>query len=456
MSKSPGFSDEATRAGTLPPWEVAQVCAFATVIDKMAETLDLTAAAILGMTRDAFIATQVEVKGGGHPTARTIEKTLAKCRGASWRPGKTQGSSPGRPPVYSAHVKQKVAEVAMELKRKNIAPIPRRVRARLPNLTINPETGGRMCDKTFHVIYSTLCYDVEEDDPWQYLPCPSQDILPSDLLPKRVACAKHIERIMPSGAWYNQVAFDPCYTLLPKTIAKLEELQVRSMGKNKWTSKGALRDGNNLRAPATAMTQGSASVRVDWTVVFARGKVRIVVIDRKRAARDPSYPAKLTDAENVAKFIRAVLPVELEGMRKDFGWANLPRTVVHDKASYMNTYIHERLNVKFAAALDEAGFVSWVGGNHASTAWLVAKWGDVYLHETVISHVRRLLGTDFSCDRLGETPSQFVKRMKKVERYMNSDAFAASNGGRGLAGLAKDLPARCKQVIKRKGQRIPK
>jgi hypothetical protein len=262
--------------------------------------------------------------------------------------------------------------------------------------------------------------------------------------------------MMTSVTWYSLVSFDPCYTLLPKTIAKLEELQVHGMGKSKWMSEDAARDGNNLRAPATAMTQSSASVRVDWTPVFARGKLRIVVVDRERASRDPSYPKKLTDAENVAKFVRAVLPGVLEDMRKAYGWSSLPRTVVHDKASYMNTYVHERLNVKFAAALDEAGFSSWVGGNHESTACLVAKWGDVYLHETVVSHIRRLLDTDFACTRLGETPSQFAKRMKKVENFMNSSAFAASDGGRGLEGLAKDFPARCKQVISRGGQRIPK
>ena len=118
----------------------------------------------------------------------------------------------------------------------------------------------------------------------------------------------------------------------------------------------------------------------------------------------------------------------------------------------MVTYVHERLNVKFARALDEAGLTSWVGGNNAPTTWLVPKWGDVYLHETVVSHIRRLLSTDFACNRLGETPAQFARRMKKLESYMNSDGFAKA----GLAGLARDLPARRREVINRGGQRIPK
>ena len=60
------------------------------------------------------------------------------------------------------------------------------------------------------------------------------------------------------------------------------------------------------------------------------------------------------------------------------------------------------------------------------------------------------------CTRLGETPLQFAQRMKKVEAFMNSPAFAKADGGRGLMGLARELPARCDEVIKRKGARIPK
>ena len=46
--------------------------------------------------------------------------------------------------------------------------------------------------------------------------------------------------------------------------------------------------------------------------------------------------------------------------------------------------------------------------------------------------------------------------MQKVEDFMNSDAFAAEDGGRGLPGLAKEMLDRCAEVVKRKGDRIPK
>ena len=54
-----------------------------------------------------------------------------------------------------------------------------------------------------------------------------------------------------------------------------------------------------------------------------------------------------------------------------------------------------------------------------------------------------------------ETVAHFTARMKKVEAHLNSPEFRMP-GGRGLDGLARDMHARCAEVVKRKGQRIPK
>ena len=99
-----------------------------------------------------------------------------------------------------------------------------------------------------------------------------------------------------------------------------------------------------------------------------------------------------------------------EEMQQEHGWPSKPRTVVHEKASYMVTAAHDSLQQTFAAALEPGGFSSWLGGASESTQWLVKKWGDVYLHETAISHIRRLLDDDFACRRLGETVPQWPSR----------------------------------------------
>ncbi len=86
----------------------------------------------------------------------------------------------------------------------------------------------------------------------------------------------------------------------------------------------------------------------------------------------------------------------------------------------MVTPAHDRLHIGFASALEEAGFRSWVSSSADSAQWLVKKFGDVYLHETCIAHIRRLLDGDFAHQQLHETPTHFMQRMRQVEDHMNS------------------------------------
>ena len=181
----------------------------------------------------------------------------------------------------------------------------------------------------------------------------------------------------------------------------------------------------------------------------------IYVCDPEAAKTDAALPAKLNDSANLAKFVRNVLHGELSQMATEHAWSNIPRVVVHDKASYMVNSAGEQLNAVFGGALAEAGFRSWVGPQGASTKWMSSKWGDVYLHETAIAHIRRLLATRFVSTRVDETWAQFKARMQAVQDFMNSDEFAADDG-EGLQGLAKELHTRCRDVIRLKGARIPK
>jgi hypothetical protein len=456
----PDFKPSNTVAGELPPWEIAKAFAFHVVLAKVAEELDTPASELVCQRVDEYIAGQLSLQGGGRPQPRCVRKVIARCQDPAWYPGQRTEArkGAGRPPVYSEHVKHEVARVAMELKRKRIRPTPRRVRAKLPNLASNPDTGKRMSDKTVQVIFQTRCYDETEDDLWQYLPCPSQDALPESLKPLRVLCAKHILRNFSACSWYSFISIDPCYSLLPKTQDRLDGQQVKAMGKVKWMSKKSARKGVNLRQESFANTQGGSDViRVDWTPVFVRGNVVIYIVDQAAAAEDPRLPSKLSDSANVAKFVRHVLPGILQRMKTKYNWADVPRTVVHDKASYFVTARHERLQIDFAESLRAERFRSWVGGEDGteSTKWLVKKLGDLYVHETLIAHIRRLLESDFATTHLFETPAQFGERMLKVERHLNSRDFAAPGGG-GLLALAKETLGRCDELVRLKGERIPK
>ena len=206
-------------------------------------------------------------------------------------------------------------------------------------------------------------------------------------------------------------------------------------------------------------TQGTSNNyhtnRVDWTPILARGKILIYCIDKDVATTRDDLPEKLTDSKNLAKFIKNVLPGLLEKMKRKYGWSDLPRTLVHDKASYMVPPMHNRLQSDFAQALRQSGFRSWIGTEAESAKWLVRKFRDVYPHETAIAHIRRFLDNDFCHAPLHETPAHFRQRMQQVENFMNSAAFAAE-GGDGLLRLAKSRRERCEEVVRRGGKRLPK
>jgi len=197
----------------------------------------------------------------------------------------------------------------------------------------------------------------------------------------------------------------------------LEEQEVAAMGKRRWMSKKSMRADVNLRAAATALTQTGPSVlQVHWTPVLARGRIYIHVCDPNET--NPSFPRKLNDGAQLAKLIINILPNILKEMQEEHAWSNVPRVVVHDKASYMVNAPCQQLNPAFAEALEPAGMRSWLGqpGQPGSGAsWLCARIGDVYVHETAISHIRRLLAHRFICSRVDEQVWQFKKRMRCVQ-----------------------------------------
>lgn len=171
----PNFSPSDTKQGYLPPWQLAKAAAYQEVIKDVEEQVGMKPAEFLGMRVDAYIASKVILQGGGHPSERAVREALRRCQDPTWFPGEAAPTSGGRPPIYTEHQKNDVARVAMDLKRKKVTPTPRRVRARLPQVAKNPETGKLMDKKTIRRVFQTRCYDDTEDDPWQFLDCPSQD-----------------------------------------------------------------------------------------------------------------------------------------------------------------------------------------------------------------------------------------------------------------------------------------
>ena len=434
-----------TAKGNLPPCEVAKAIAIEQTFKLVEKRMKQSCFSLMGESRAAIAARQVKFVGGGHPTERAIKKHWAKAtKDKSWYPGKPPANPGGRPPQISEAQKKAIAQTAMQLKKQKIAPSPQAVRTKLPRKTINKVRKAPISDRSIQLVFKTLCYDEKEDDKWQHLASPQQDCLTDDMKPGRVKTAQHVIDNITENAAFNMVAIDPCYSLLPTHQQKADLLNVAAMGNKKWMSKGSKRKGVNLRAPRTAKTQREGCTMVPWTPVFTRGRLKLVVLTH--------HKAKFNKSTHVASFVQEALPKALEQMKKKWGWSNIPRVLLHDKASYFVNNKQNNLNRTFAAGLRAGRFTSWVDSAGGDCAWLARNLGDYYSHETGISHVRRLLSTTFVRHALHETPNQFAARMQKVENHLNK----TMGKGTSLMKLGCALHTRSRDLKKRKGERLPK
>ena len=451
--KGSPWSEETTKPGALPPFEVAKAFAFDVVLREMEQHLGQSCWMLLGVEKRSFIAQHLRLKGGGHPGCTAVENAIAKCKSGAWHPGKVSGQRRGRKPLFTEHQKRQMARVAMQTKRKLVRPTPATVRAKLPCLSRNPQTQEPASNWTIYKIFHSMCYDDTEDDPWVYMHSPSKDYLSEAMKVHRAAFAEHVLAHFRPAAWASHVAIDPCITVLSRSQAQSDEQKVAAMGVKKMMSQKSKFKGPNLRASKTVKSQAPNGDKVHWTPIFALGKVRLYVCDAEAARRDPRLPARLNEGAELGKFMEHVLPRILDEMREEHGWTRTPRTVVHDKASYFVAPRSQRLAQTFATALRAAKLRSWLGDEDADCSWLAGRLGDVYPHETVISHIRRGLDHRFPRGTPGETRAQLANRMRKVEEYLNSDAFRARDGG-GLPALAEAMRPRCQRLSELQGERL--
>ena len=430
---------------TLPQSEVAKALVFRQVLDAIEDKSGMTCWQLTGMSKKDFTASQLMKNGGKKGdtvTGRAVQKHWTKAnQNGNWfqtkKPSNKAGA--GRPPQISQAQKQAIANKAMALKDDIIPPTPDNIRICLPKMSMNKATGQSISNWSIRNIFKTMCYDEDEDDPWQWLTALQQDCLTEEMKPPRKKTAEYIINHLSDTAAYNFIAIDPCLSLLPRKQEKADLLKIASMGFKRWMSEGCKRKGKNLRAPKTTKTQARDCDVVHWTPVFTRGRLKIVVLTDKAA--------KLNSSATAADFVMNHLQSSLDDMKAKWGWSNTPKVILHDKASYFVDSVNHRIRPTFAQGLKAGKFKSWC---EEDTKWLGAHLGDLYPHETVISHIRRLLSTKFSKCSLWETPQQFAARMKKVEHYMNTEMEES------LQSLGKALLPRAVELKRRNGERIPK
>ena len=127
-----------------------------------------------------------------------------------------------------------------------VKPTPGKVRAKLPRLSLNPETGAPVSDWTIYNVMHKMCYDESEDDPWVYEYSPAKDYLSDTMMERRVIFADHVLDELPAGAWSTHVAIDPCISILPTTAAQTDDQKIAAMGVRKMMSKKSRFKGGEL------------------------------------------------------------------------------------------------------------------------------------------------------------------------------------------------------------------
>jgi len=435
--------------GKLSILEKTKAVAFEKAIAAMEKHLGKSCWELTGQGKADFTAGHLRAEGGGRPSGRAIKAIWTKAKqDGQWSLGEAPANQGGRPPQITKGQKQAIANKAMGLKEELMAPTPERVRISMPRTSINKTTKEFISNSSMQRVFKTMCYDEQEDDPWQFRNAPQQDCLTQEDFPARVKTADHILKNVTKAAAWNFVAIDPCFALLPMLEGKAEHMKIAAMGNKKWMSKKSARKGANLRAPHTAKSQKEACKVVPWTPVFARGRLKLVVLTDKGA--------KLTNSDSAADFVRHTLPGVLASMKKEWKWSTIPRVVLHDKASYFVNNKRDCLNDNFAAGLRAGGFTSWVScGGASDCKWLAGHLGDFYLHETVVAHVRRLLATKFMRKALKETPLEFKARMLKVEKHMNYH-MGRNGPGQALLQLGEEMHQRSAALKRLQGERLPK
>ena len=99
--------------------------------------------------------------------------------------------------------------------------------------------------------------------------------------------------------------------------------------------------------------------------MFTRGCLKLVVFTEPNAV--------LNKSERVADFVKNKLPAVLNSMKDEWGWATIPKVILHDQASYFVDNGRQTVNTTFARGLKAGKFRSWV---EEDTTWLAAHLGD--------------------------------------------------------------------------------
>ena len=372
---------------------------------------------------------------GDQPTPRAVLQLFVKIdTDEDWYPGK-HDEGRGRKPALSGLAKSVIARSAMTIKRKGGEPTYKRMVGACPDAVKNPSSGNPVGKKRVYDVFQSQCYDDGADQPWKHRKRLTKTALPANSMKKRLQWHSYMVGLNHSGEWYykNLVWFDLCNDIIPTSEQKANEQALARKGGKGWMSEGCQTFSRNLQGRKESLKQKSWNTyRVFWMPVLSRGKLHVEVFNEEFKGECPE------GAQQAVERLRSVLNIRFPGPCK-------PKILMTDRGRGFHHPPSGKIMSRYKAALQSAGLKAFMGDDASAQPGIL---GDMLLHETTVSWIRKLMAERTPAKPWQETRDQFRSRIQEVVRIIN-----AKND---VEGLCRELPERLQELKNLKGDKLRK
>ena len=431
------LADQWLRAqnGYLPAIEQAKLWALRAVMRKMGEDV----------TQYQWMAAQVRLVGGGHPTRQAVHKFFTRVDGdPDWYPGKRHNVG-GRPRALTSAKRKRIAHSAMALKRRNMEPCYMAVKAQCPAALHNPTTGKPFSRTVINQVLTTDCYDHVPSKPWRFVYGPRRRPLTPPMMELRLKWARRLRRHGESAEWFhdNVIWADISSKVIPASRQKaLEQDKFGRSKRKRLISPDARHASRHFAGTATAEKQCSqGDTRVWFFVALAHGRLGVHTFTDVSSFPGETQAGAAMCIERLPRMLTRMLG---RNVRK-------PDILFTDRGPGFYNRRYGGITGDYEAACNHHGFTLWAGHNaNVGPRSQPADIADMLLHETATSWIRAGLAKTGASLRepWTETPVEFGARMSEVIQTVNATCD--------VSGLCMQFPKRLLALIKTKGDRIAK